>query len=86
MNNDISESEYNSDSDINVKISSGGEQSVTSDEAENVNDNGSNAWANSGAERPCFPFTGKPGVNVDLEGLRNPLEYLSCFVHQTLQK
>jgi hypothetical protein len=32
--NDMSESEYSSDSEINVKISSGGEQSVSSDEAE----------------------------------------------------
>jgi hypothetical protein len=31
-------------------------------------------WANSGAEWPHFPFTGKPGKNVDLEGLSNPLE------------
>jgi hypothetical protein len=31
-------SEYSSDSEINVKISSGGEQSASSDEAENVNE------------------------------------------------
>jgi hypothetical protein len=38
---DISESEYSSDCEINVKISSGGEQSVNSDEAENVSDSSS---------------------------------------------
>jgi hypothetical protein len=32
----ISESEYSSDSEINLNISLGGEQSVSSDEAENV--------------------------------------------------
>jgi hypothetical protein len=42
-----------SDSEINVKISSGGEQIVSYDEAENVSDNSSmqpDIWANSGAE------------------------------------
>jgi hypothetical protein len=38
---DISDSEYSSDSEINVKISSGCEQSARSDEAENVSDNSS---------------------------------------------
>jgi hypothetical protein len=37
----ISVSEYSSDSELNVKIWSGGEQSVSSDEAENVSDNNS---------------------------------------------
>jgi hypothetical protein len=35
--------------------------------------------ANSGAERPCFPFTGKPGINVDLEDPSNPWEYSELF-------
>jgi hypothetical protein len=67
---DILESEYNSDSEINVKMSSNGEQSVSSDDAENVSDNNSmqpDTWATSGAEQPRFLFTGKPGINVDLE-------------------
>jgi hypothetical protein len=29
-------------------------------------------WANSGAEWPCFPFIGKPGINVDLEDHSSP--------------
>jgi hypothetical protein len=37
----ISESEYSSDSEINVKISLDGEQSVSSDETENISDNSS---------------------------------------------
>jgi hypothetical protein len=72
-----------------VNISSGGEQSVSSDEAENVSDNSSmqpDVWANLGAERPCFLFTGKPGTNVDLEDPSNPLEYSELFVHHTLRK
>jgi hypothetical protein len=32
-----------------------------------------------GAERPCFPFTGKPGINVDLEDPSDPLEYFELF-------
>jgi hypothetical protein len=43
-------------------------------------------WANSGAERPCFPFTGKPGINFDLEDLSNSQNILSCFVHEILWK
>jgi hypothetical protein len=38
---DISDSEYCSDSEVNVKILSGGEQTVSSDEAENVSDSSS---------------------------------------------
>jgi hypothetical protein len=34
---------------------------------------------NSGAKRPYFPFTGKPGINVDLEDPCNPLEYFELF-------
>jgi hypothetical protein len=54
---------------------SGGEQSVSSDEAQNVSDDSSmqpDVWANSGAERPHFPFTGKPGIDIDLEDPSNP--------------
>jgi hypothetical protein len=72
-----------------VKISSGGEESVSSDDAQNVSDNSSmqpDIWENSGAERPRFPFTDKPGINDDLEDFINPLEYFEFFVHQTLQK
>jgi hypothetical protein len=61
---------YNSDSIINVKILSYGEQSVSSDEEEHVSDNRSKQHgicAKSGAEQPSFPFTGEHGINVDLE-------------------
>jgi hypothetical protein len=61
---------------------SGGEQSVSFYEEENVSDNSSmqpDIWENSGAERPRFPFTGKPGINVDLEDPNNPLEYFELF-------
>jgi hypothetical protein len=77
---DISESEYSSDSD--VKILSGGEQSVSSDQPENVSDNNSmqpNVWTNSGAEQPRFPFTGKSGINVYLEEPSNPLQYFELL-------
>jgi hypothetical protein len=36
-------------------------------------------WAESGAEQPCFPFTGKPGINVDLKDSSNPPEYSELF-------
>jgi hypothetical protein len=35
--------------------------------------------AKSGAEKPHLPFTGKPGIHVDLEDPSNPLEYLELF-------
>jgi hypothetical protein len=60
---------YSSDSEINVKILSCGGQRVSCDEEENVSDNSSmwhGIWARSGAKQPYFPFTGKPGINVDL--------------------
>jgi hypothetical protein len=72
--NDISQSEYSNDSDINVKISSCGEQSENSEE-ENISDNSSmqhGIWAKSGAERLRFPFTGKHGRNFYLEVPSNP--------------
>jgi hypothetical protein len=49
---DLYETKYNSDSEINVKISSCGEQSVSSDD-ENVSDNSNmqhHIWTKSGAE------------------------------------
>jgi hypothetical protein len=55
-----------SDSAINVNSSSCSEQRISSDKDENVSDNSSmqhGIWAKSGAERPCFPFTDKPGIN-----------------------
>jgi hypothetical protein len=78
----ISESNYSSDSEINVKILSYVVQSVSFEEEENVSDNSSmqhGIWAKSVAERPCFPFIGKPGIIVDLEDPRNPLEYFELF-------
>jgi hypothetical protein len=84
---DISHSEYSSDSEINVKISSSGEQSANTDEGQNASNNSSmqpELWVNSGAEWPRFPFTDKPGINVDSED-HVPLEYFALFIHKTLQ-
>jgi hypothetical protein len=36
-------------------------------------------WARSGAVQPHFPFTGKPGINIDLEDTSNPPEYFELF-------
>jgi hypothetical protein len=33
------------------------------------------AYGQSSAEQPRFTFTGKPGINVNLENPSNPLEY-----------
>jgi hypothetical protein len=82
---DISDSEY---SEIKVKISSCGKQSVSSDE-ESVSDNSSmqhGIWTKSGAERKSSPFTGTHGINVDLKDPSNPLEYFELFCHQKLWK
>jgi hypothetical protein len=65
-----------------VKILPYGEQSISSDEEENVSDNSSiqhGIWAKSGAKGPHFPFTCKLGVNVDFEDPSNPLEYSELF-------
>jgi hypothetical protein len=54
---DISKSIYSTDSEINMKILSCGEQSIRSNEEENVCDNSSlqhGIWAKSGAEQPRF--------------------------------
>jgi hypothetical protein len=70
-----------------VKISSCDEESVSSDEEENINHSSSMQrviWANSGSEEPRLPFTGKPGINVDLEEPRNPLEYFELFCTQEI--
>jgi hypothetical protein len=85
----ISESEYTRwfkyDRDwlyCSVKIWLGSEQSVSSNEAENVSNISSmqpDVWANSGAEWPHFSFTGEPGINVDLEDTSIPLEYFELF-------
>jgi hypothetical protein len=79
---DISESKYSSDSEINVKIISCDVQSVISDEKENVSDNSSTQhgiWAEIGAEQPHLIFTGKLGINVDLEDHSKLVEYFELF-------
>jgi hypothetical protein len=30
-------------------------------------------------EKLCFPFTAKPGINIDFEDPSNPLEYFVLF-------
>jgi hypothetical protein len=37
-------------------------------------------WTKVGAEWPWFPFSGKPGLNVDLEDPNSPLEYFELFI------
>jgi hypothetical protein len=80
---DISKSEYSSDSEMKVKISSSGEQCVNSNEEENVSVSSNmqhDICLKSDAERPRFPFTGKPGINVGLEDPTDSLEYFELFV------
>jgi hypothetical protein len=31
-------------------------------------------------KKPHFPFSGKPGANVDLEYPSNPMEYFQLFI------
>jgi hypothetical protein len=57
-------------------------KSVSSDEEENVGDYSSmqhGIWAKSGGEWPCFPFTGKHFLNVDLQDPSNSLEYFELL-------
>jgi hypothetical protein len=75
---DIYESIYSSDNKINVKILSCGEQSVSWNDEENVSDSSSmqhGIWAKTASEQPCFPFTDKTDINIDLGDPSNPLEY-----------
>jgi hypothetical protein len=67
---DISESEYSDDSDMNVDMLSGSEQRERFDAEDNANDNSDmqhSTWTRVGPERPRFPFSQKPGTNIDLE-------------------
>jgi hypothetical protein len=36
-------------------------------------------WAKPGAEQSRFPFTGNPGIDVDLEDPSNSLEYFVLY-------
>jgi hypothetical protein len=82
-----SESEFSGDSDCDsdmvMEFLSGSEQSDSSDDEDDVNDDSDmqhGTWAKVGAERPRFPFSGKPGLNFDLEDLNNPLEYYELLI------
>jgi hypothetical protein len=57
---------------------------LNSDDEEIISDNRS-IWSQSGAERSCFPFAGKPGINVDLEDTSSPLEYFELFYTQEIE-
>jgi hypothetical protein len=75
---DIYESIYSSDNKINVKILSCDEQNVRSNDEENVSDSSSmqhGIWAKTASEQPCFPFTDKTDINIDLGDPSIPLEY-----------
>jgi hypothetical protein len=61
-------------SEINVNISSYGEQNVSSDEKKT-----SVTVARNMAYQQRFPFTGKPGLCVALECPSNPLEYFELL-------
>jgi hypothetical protein len=77
------EGEFSDGSDTNVDISSGSEQRENSDDEGNANDISDmqhDTWTSVGAERQHFPFSGKPGINVDLEDRNNPLEYFGLFI------
>jgi hypothetical protein len=65
--------EFLSDSD-----QSDSDQSDSSDDEDNVTDDSDmqyEAWTELGAERPHFPFSGKPGLNGQLEDPNNLLDY-----------
>jgi hypothetical protein len=50
-----------------VKFLFDSEQNDSSDDKDNVNDDSDmqhETWTKVGAERPCFPFSDKPGINV----------------------
>jgi hypothetical protein len=66
---DILESEFSDDCDINVDMS-GSKQGENSNDEGSASDNSDmqhDTWTRVDAERLCFPFSGKPSINVDLE-------------------
>jgi hypothetical protein len=69
------------------KFLSGNKQSDSYDDKHNVNDDSDmqhETWTKVGAKQSHFPFSGKPGLNVDLEDPNNPLEYFELFITPTL--
>jgi hypothetical protein len=66
-----------------AKFLSGNEQSDSADDDDNVNA-GSHiqhgTWTKVGAKQSHFPFSGEPGLNVDLEDCNNPLKYFELFI------
>jgi hypothetical protein len=80
------EDEFSDDSDCDydtvVKFLPDSEQSDSSDDEDNVNDDSDmqhGTWTKVGAERPHFPFSGKPGLNVHLEDPNNLLDYFQLL-------
>jgi hypothetical protein len=72
----ILRSEFSDGSDMDVDVSSNGEQRANSDVEDNAYDSSDmqlNTWTRVGIERLHFHFSGKPGINVDLEDQNNPL-------------
>jgi hypothetical protein len=37
-------------------------------------------WTKLGTEQSLFPFSGRPGLNIDLEFRNKPLEYFELFI------
>jgi hypothetical protein len=68
---------------MNVGMSSCNEQTANSYDDDNANNNSDmqhDTRTSVGIERLCFPFSGKHGINVDLEDRNNPLEYFELFI------
>jgi hypothetical protein len=64
-------------------MSSGSEQKANSDDEDSANDNSDmqhDTWTTVSIDRLHFPFSGKPGINVDLENQNNPLKYFKLFI------
>jgi hypothetical protein len=80
---DILESGFSDDSDMDEDMSSVSEQRENSYDEDNANDSSDmkdDAWMRVGTERQCFPFSGKPGISVDLEDQNSTLEYVGLFI------
>jgi hypothetical protein len=80
---DTSEGEFSHESDAHVDMLSGSERRENTDDEDNANDKSDmqyDTWTRVGAERPHFPFSGKPGINDDSEDCTNPLEYFGLFI------
>lgn len=82
----ISNSDHNSNSGMNVKIWSSSKQGVSTDDeyVSNDSDMKHDTGIKFDIESPHFPFRGRPDLNFDLEDPNNPMEYFKLLIVEVI--